>query len=755
MQLEDRDYAGLADAWKYTASQTAENVNMTLWYSAIESIVPQLIQQAIMLSQKYDVVVTNPPYMSTYNASMKVQEYIKRNFPDSKTDLFAVFIERCGQMAKKTGYQAMITQHVWMFIASFEQLRIKLLSKDIVNMIHLGARAFDEIAGEVVQTAAFVIAQTSIDGYSGTYCRLLSGNSENEKESIFLSEKSRFITPKKVFSIIPRTAYVYWVSKELIVAFKESAPLRDFFTVRNGLTTGDNSRFLRLWYEVKKSSVERKWFFCNKGGAYRRWYGNNDYLINWEKDGYALKHFTDERTGKLRATLRNIEFNFRPSIVVGHVASGDLPYRYVGEGFISESAVNSIYPINKIVDPYYALAALNSKPCNYISAMLNPTLGVSPEDVQNIPLRYDNSDIVITLSSNNVDVSRNDWNAFETSWDFKLHPLVAYSKSVAKAEIDHDWSNQSYYLKNAYEAWDYQCKLRFDTLKANEEELNRIFIDIYGLQDELTPEGEDKDVTVRLADKKRDIRSLISYAVGCMFGRYSLYKEGLFYAGGPWDYGSKVDLLSDCAQAAGIHPWNPSALYLPDRDNVIPICDDEYFDDDIVARFVRFIEVVCGKETLDENLRFIADALGGSGQPKDIIRSYFLNDFYADHLKIYQKRPIYWLFDSGKKGGFKALIYMHRYQPDTIARIRTDYVFEQQARYRTAIADLEQRMANASTSERVKLTKQLQKLQMQDAEIRAYEEKIHHLADQMIPIDLDDGVKHNYEIFKDVLAPIE
>ena len=329
------------------------------------------------------------------------------------------------------------------------------------------------------------------------------------------------------------------------------------------------------------------------------------------------------------------------------------------------------------------------------------------------------------------------------------------------------------FISDKFAAWQAECEARFQQLKANEEELNRIFIDIYGLQDELTPEVADKDVTVhRIFNTKDDIPesmkgssyvrtlrdeivSLISYAVGCMFGRYTIYEDGLFYAGGPWDYGSKVERLSDFAREKGIQNWNPSALFLPDQDNIIPICDDEYFDDDIVGRFVKFIGAVYGSDTLEENLKFIADALGGKGTPRDVIRSYFLNDFYADHCKTYQKRPIYWLFDSGKKNGFKALIYLHRYQPDTIARIRTDYVHEQQSRYRTAIADLESRMAAAATAERVKLNKQLKKLQEQDTELRAYEEKIHHLADQMISIDLDDGVKVNYAKFQDVLAKIK
>lgn len=291
-------------------------------------------------------------------------------------------------------------------------------------------------------------------------------------------------------------------------------------------------------------------------------------------------------------------------------------------------------------------------------------------------------------------------------------------------------------IADKYKEWEAECNERFNTLKANEEELNRIFIEIYGLQDELTPEVEDKDVTVRKADLTREIKSLISYAVGCMFGRYSLDVEGLVYAGGEWD-SSKY------------------STYIPDADNIIPICDDEYFSDDIVGRLVKFVEVVYGKDTLEENLKFIADALGGKGLPRDVIRDYFLNGFYADHLKVYQKRPIYWLFDSGKKNGFKALIYMHRYQPDTLARMRTDYVHEQQARYRTAIEGCNQSLLTANSADRVKLSKKLQALTAQADEISKFEEKVHHLADMMISIDLDDGVKHNYEIFKDVLAPIK
>ena len=432
----------------------------------------------------------------------------------------------------------------------------------------------------------------------------------------------------------------------------------------------------------------------------------------------------------------------------------------------------------------YIFGLLNSKLGVLFLRILCPNLKFDQKPLESVPLIIDEAqrESVSNLVKSCTISGKKDWDSFETSWDFKQHPLIRPMPTVA----------------DAHAQWKGEANDRFAQLKANEEELNRIFIDIYGLQDELTPEVADKDVTVHyLVDTKEDapaalqgsgylltrrdvVVSLISYAVGCMFGRYSLDVEGLVYAGGNFDaqycrwvgyFGDKVDeSVDENGQLIG-GGWAGSSQYKydgvrkdgkwvvasfpPDTDNIIPICDDEYFEDDMVGRFVKFIETVYGSDTLEENLKFIADALGGKGRPREVIRSYFLNDFFSDHCRTYQKRPIYWLFDSGKKNGFKALIYMHRYQPDTIARIRTDYVHEQQARYRTAIADLENRVASAATGERVKLNKALTRLKDQDAELRAYEEKIHHLADQMIAIDLDDGVKVNYAKFQDVLAKIK
>lgn len=382
----------------------------------------------------------------------------------------------------------------------------------------------------------------------------------------------------------------------------------------------------------------------------------------------------------------------------------------------------------------FELAVLNSKVINYLWPILNSNLTNSTGIVNKIPVLNSSKiserkiENVEYLVNNNLSDSKKDWDSFETSWDFKVHPLV-------KSHVNT--------ISEAYNLWNAECESRFNTLKSNEEELNRIFIDIYGLQDELTPEVEDKDVTVRKADLVRDIKSFISYAVGCMFGRYSLDVEGLAYAGGKWD-NSKY------------------SSFIPDADDIIPICDDEYYvEDDIVKRFIEFIKIVYGSDTLEENLKFITDALGGKGNPKDVLRNYFLNDFFKDHCNTYQvtgsgKRPIYWLFDSGKKNGFKALVYIHRYTPDLIARMRTGYVHPQQARYRTQVELLQGQIEDTtSTSERVKLSKQLKKINEQLLELNKYEEVVHHWADKMEPMDLDDGVKVNYAKFQELLAKIK
>ena len=634
-------------------AEIMEDINMSREI-ALRELLP-LVQVAEALAQKYDVVVTNPPYMGSSGMSVKLSDFVKKNYQDCKSDLFAVFIEKCGQMAKKNGYHAMITQHAWMFLSSFEKLRVKLLNTDIVDMIHLGARAFEEIGGEVVQTTSFVMRKSHIKDYNGTYCRLIEPTTQQGKEDMFIAGENRYEFDQSNFPKIPGSPVAYWVSKNFTALFAEKT-IRDIAFAGIGMRTGDNDRFLRLWYEIERNKmycscsnaeealrVHAKWIPYNKGGEFRRWYGNNEYVVNWENDGKEIKDNTRRVYPQLGDNLgwkiSNEQYYFHEGITWTVVSSKKTSFRRYYQGAIISNSGQSVISDNtELLD--YLTGLLNTNIVADILAIISPTMGFESGYINKIPVIYDDSksESIRQLATCNIDFSRVDWDSFETSWDFQHHPLLRKVSTISEA----------------FEKWRDECNSRFNQLKANEGELNRIFIDIYGLQDELTPEIEDKDVTVRKADLGRDIRSFISYAVGCMFGRYSLDMDGLAYAGGEWD-ASKY------------------ASFPADKDNIIPICDDEYFEDDIVGLFVEFVKTVYGAETLDKNLKFIADALGGKGQPKDVIRNYFLNDFYADHCKIYQKRPIYWLFDSGKKNGFKALIYMHRYQPDTIARIRTDY----------------------------------------------------------------------------------
>lgn len=696
-----------------------------------------LVRVAQTLAQKYDVVVTNPPYMGASNMNSDLSEYVKKYYPDSKSDLFAVFIEVCSRMAKQNGYQAMITQHAWMFLSSFEKLREKMMLTETVSMAHLGARAFEEIGGEVVQTTSFVRVRTHIDNYKGVYCRLIEPTTQQGKEGMFLACENRYIANQDNFAKIPGSPVAYWTNEKILLAYENGTLLNDCSDVKIGMGTGKNEIFVREWWEVFHNKIDfslnsindlekssGKYFPYNKGGEFRLWYGNLQEVLWFDAKG---RQYMNTMSGHRENGAH--DFYCKEGLTWSFISSSKFGVRYLPTGCFFDVAGSTLFSKK---DNLYTLGFLSSCVCFEILGILNPTLNYQAGNIKSLPLLIDKVENVDNLVEENIRTSKTDWDSFETSWDFTRHPFI---KAITKYPNMMDIGN--IYLAECYDIWAGECEERFEKLKANEEELNRIFIDIYGLQDELTPEVEDKDVTVRKADLGRDVRSFISYAVGCMFGRYSPTYDGLAYAGGTWDDGK----------------YN---IYKPDADGIIPICDDEYFEDDMMGRFVEFVRVVYGDSSLEDNLRFIANALGGKGQPKEVIRNYFLNDFYTDHCKIYQKRPIYWLFDSGKKNGFKCLIYLHRYQPDTIARIRTDYVHEQQARYRTAIEGLEKQVAAAtSTSERVKLTKQLNKVQAQDTELHQYEEKVHALADQMIKIDLDDGVKHNYEIFKDVLAKIK
>lgn len=701
----------------YARFDEIRNGNPNLYtYQVLDELLP-FVRMAEVMAQKYHAVVTNPPYMGSSGMSGKLSEFIKKHYPDSKSDLFAVFIERCGQMVKKDYYQAMITQHAWMFLSSFEKLRKKMLQKTTINMAHLGARAFEEIGGEVVQTTSFVLMNCSIQNYKGIYCRLIEPTTQQGKEDMFLRGDNRFKSSQSNFSKIPGSPVAYWASDKIRDAFKSDS-LYDKSISPSQNVTGNNGKYVRKHWELESRKIGGydSWIFYCKGGGYRKWWGNLEEVVDWTPSArYVYQH----GDGKHASQIINKDYWYKKGITWGLITSSLPSFRVMPEGATYDKGGSTIIVNDEVYN--FTLGLLNSKVYVNIAEMLNPTLNYQVKDVRSMPLILEQTDRINRLVDSTIKDSKSDWDSFEISWGFQKHPLIHSTRSI----------------KEAFSQWQKECEDRFNQLKANEEELNRIFIDIYGLQDELTPDEEDKDVTVRKAELGRDIRSFVSYAVGCMMGRYSLDVDGLAYAGGDWDS-------------------TKYKTFIPDKDAILPITDDEYFADDIVGRFVEFVRTVYGSDNLEENLKFIADALDGKGSTsREVIRNYFLNDFYKDHCKIYQKRPIYWLFDSGKKNGFKCLVYMHRYQPDTIARIRTDYVHEQQARYRTAISGLERQISGASTSDRVRLNKQLEKLKDQAEETRLYEEKIHHLADQMISIDLDDGVKHNYAIFQDVLAKIK
>lgn len=704
----------------------------------LTELVP-LVQVAKILASKYDLVITNPPYMSSGGMAVKLSMFIKNNYPDARADLFAVCMQWGLRALKQNRFMAMITMESWMFLPVLESMRKQLLNtstiQSMVHMPYLGKGGTS--LGIAFGNGAFVLRKENFLDYIAHYeCIRYYETDEEGKPFSFPNINERYgFRKQRDFLSISSAPVAYWASNNVFKDFRENRTLSNYIDARSGISTGANNRFYRCWFECSTQSIafdpddtpsnsEYKWFPIVRGGDFRKWYGNMESVLNLKNDGFEI------RTSGNNYRLRTPSFYSKKGITWNRISSRDVSFRIkTRQVNFGENSPCMFVPEEQLL---IMLGFLNSKVSKALLEFINSTMTFQVMDIQSIPYIPVKSSEVEKLVKENIELSKDDWDAFEHSWDFQIHPLIPRTNNNV---------NRSYLIKEYFFKWENICKERYEHLRTNEERINEIFIEAYGLQDILTNTVEDIDVTVSLADLKREIKSLISYAVGCMFGRYSLDRLGLVYAGGIWD--SKY-----------------YKSFIADKDNIIPVCDDEYFDDDMTGQFVQFIETVYGKDTLDENLRFIADALDGRGQSRDIIRDYFMNGFYKDHCADYfvvsiGKRPIYWLFDSGKKGGFKALIYMHRYQPDTIARMRTDYVHEQQARYRTAIEGYEQRAAAASGAERVSLNKKLKTLREQSEELHGYEEKIHHLADQMISIDLDDGVKHNYAIFQDVLAKIK
>lgn len=736
----------MKNAREYGSLITTSNQNWEQLYKRFDEIeedisiykesameLKKLVQVAEVLSKNYDAVVTNPPYMGASLMPNSLKEYIGSKYADYKSDIFAAFIVRCIEMSTVNGQIGLLTPYVWMFLSAHEKLRTYVnANTSISSLIQLEYNAFEAAC---VPVATFTLKKSN-KHTAGEYIKLSEfRGAENQAPKTLEAIANpdcgyRYTSSQDDFIDIPGSPIAYWISRNGFENFKNGISVNDISDFTGSQhKTADNEKYLRLFWEVAASKINnREWIFYNKGGDFRRWYGNNSLIVDWSSE--AIEFYKNNPT----SNMIKEKYWYQEGITYTSLTSSVNGFRYLPPIGVFDIKGPSLIDVKHL---YYCLAFFNSKVADMYLKLLNPTVTLQVKDVKNTPLIVDEEKLPVieALAIENVNAAKVDWDSFETSWDFSMHPFLRMCEQI-RGELN----SNDVLISECFEQWAQECEKRFCIVKNNEEEINRLFIDIYHLNGEIDASVNDQDVSINRADKNRDVRSFISYAVGCMFGRYSLDASGLLYAGGKWE---------QCARK-----------FIPDEDGIIPICDDEYFDDDIVALFVNFVKVAFGESTLEENLLFVAKAIGGKGNSRAIIRSYFINEFYNDHCSTYSitgsgKRPIYWLFDSGKKNGFKCLIYMHRYQPDTIARIRTDYVHEQQSRYRTALADLEQRINGASTSERVKLNKQLKTIQDQAEELRKYEEKIHHLADQMISIDLDDGVKENYAKFQDVLAKIK
>ena len=700
-----------------------------------------------LLSQKYAVVCTNPPYLNKYNSRLKT--FVNKYYKDYAGDLFSVFIYRNFGFCKPNGYTGFMTPFVWMFIKTYEKLRQYIISnKSIITLIQMEYSAFEEATVPICtfvlqncqnQTASLCFRLSDFKGGMQVQCQKVL-------EAIANPDCGYFYEAQQAnFSQIPGSPIAYWVSAKLLEDFNKGVFLNHYAKASQGMSTCDVDRFTKLWYEVNII----KWVRYNKGGNYRKWSGNKEYLVDWSNDGDTLI--------SNGALLRNRDFYFKPFIAWTKISSAGTGFRIFEDYYLFDGAGGSLFIIDKSINCEYLLGVLNSKVNNLILNIISPTLNFNENHISSIPIiKINDTQLqknIIQIVNCSINFSKSDWDSFETSWDFKEHPLVKWARDLwdataIAATMDYYYGYHpkvSCPLELCFMLWQGECNERFTQLKANEEELNRIFIDIYGLQNELTPDVADKDVTVaRIYNSKEDIpesmkgnnyvltkqdvvKSLISYAVGCMFGRYSLDAEGIAYAGGEWD-ASKYQ------------------TFTPDEDNCILITDEAYAKDDIAELFGAWLKKVFGTEKYEENLKFVADALGNKGSSREVIRNYFLTDFIKDHIKTYKKRPIYWLFDSGKQNGFKALIYQHRYNADTIGNLRADYLHKMQRIYESEMERLQYTIENGTNAREVATAeKRKEKLQKQLKECRDYDEKISHLALARIELDLDDGVKVNYE----------
>ncbi|MFQ7596320.1 MAG: BREX-1 system adenine-specific DNA-methyltransferase PglX [Clostridium sp.] len=725
--------------------------------------VPMLVKQAEIMSRMYEVCITNPPYMGRKGMESKLKRHVEKVFVDSKSDLFSVFIDKYTRKGIIKYYSAFITMQSWMFLSSYKAMRYKLLTNNNINsMLQIGYNSFPGMNSQIAHAATFIIYNENIKNYNGVYFNLNNESITADKEKVFINKliKKDFYTRRQSdYLEIPGQNIAYWISENMKNVFELASPLGQLAEPKQGMATADNNRFLRVWFEVNKEKIgfkyknsllakesNQKWFPYNKGGDFRKWYGNNEFVVNWEKDGYEIKAFK-------ASVIRNEGYYFNKGITWSLISTSNFAARLSPGGFLFDVGGSTVFPEEKLLN--YILALMNSKVTYEILKMIAPTINFQVGDIREIPiiLPANNEDFenISNIAKENVNISKEEWDSFEISWDFKNNPLNSKSRSS---------------LKEIYLLWDNLQNERFNKLKNNEELINKLLINIYDLNCELDYSVDDKYITIRKADRERDIRSFISYAVGCMFGRYSIDAEGVIYAGG--DFSDKWKVENDKWQVRKLEKDEDGnliydswvyATFVPDVDNIIPITEDEYFEDDIVSRFIEFIKVVYGAETLEENLDFIAESLGvkANETSRQTIRRYFLKEFYKDHLKVYQKRPIYWMFDSGKNDGFKALVYMHRYNESTVAKLRTDYLHSLQRKYEAEILRLQVIVESTTLSarEKTQAKKKIDRINKQIEECKLYDQVVAHVANERISIDLDDGVKHNYGLFQGIKVPTD
>lgn len=709
---------------------------------------PPLIQQGRIMSQKYDVVCTNPPYMGKQNMNVKLKDYVNINFKVSAADLYTVFIDRSNNFLKRNGLLGMITQQGFMFSITQKRMRHKILKETkIRNLIQLGPHAFLDISGEKVNTVMFVLEKEmdirKSESYIGSYIRLVNYKNPRLKQEKFLESTKNnslntYYLKQKKFDDIKNYPLIFWIGDKTREILKKNISLDQVADFKSGFSTGAKEKFIYFHWEISKESTLLNIKPCVCGGDNIRYYGNLEHVINLDIE--KMKTYKGAR-------IYGLDYFYKEGITVSLLGTKGFCVRYLPKGYVIERSSNNIYVEKDMI--LYMIGLLNSSFTNYIMKLLNPLLGFQINDIKRLPFIKPLASLkklVSNLSEKNITISKVHYDSFETSRDFKYHPLLNYP--AFKNEFD---ANK---IEIALRRWEDFTNEQFEQLKYNEKELNRIFIEIYRLQDELTPEVEDKDITISKADRERDIKSFISYAVGCMFGRYSLNEEGLIYAGG--DFSDKYKLANnknwEINTAEG---WKQSSINIA-KDNVIPIADGDYFEDDILERFVDFVKVSFSEETLEENLDYIAETLGKKTNEtsRQVIRRYFLKDFYIDHVRTYKKRPIYWLFDSGKQNGFKALIYMHRYDSYTVARVRTDYLHKLQKSYEAEISHLDILIdSNISTREKAAARKRREVVIKQIQECRIYDQAIAHVANQKIEMDLDEGVVVNYAKFQGVEIP--